>query len=173
MGGKESINQRVSRLTPGQIDCLRGVLHMKSSKEIAKDLGISSHTVDRRLKDAMRILEARTRLEAARMLVESGQEDYQRLAYQLPAVGEPDYQQHSLHPGAALATHLAEERATFEPSLLAEPRSDRFFGWERRHDLTIGQKLLVILGVMLASPLFLGALLSALMIADIVLRPDP
>lgn len=64
-----------------------------SSKEIARELGISSHTVDRRLKDALPILGVASRHEAAllfeRLAAEAG---YQPLAYQSPAlVAPPDH----------------------------------------------------------------------------------
>lgn len=69
-GGKQcDMNpDSVSRLTAGHRACLRLVLEHKTSKQIAKDLGISHHTVDDRIKDAMRILGASSRVEAARLL---------------------------------------------------------------------------------------------------------
>jgi DNA-binding NarL/FixJ family response regulator len=47
-GGPE-LAQRVARLTPAQLDCLRLVNEHLSSKEIAVRLGISPHTVDQRI----------------------------------------------------------------------------------------------------------------------------
>ncbi|HMJ93089.1 MAG TPA: helix-turn-helix transcriptional regulator [Allosphingosinicella sp.] len=74
-------------MTEGQRDCLRMVLQHKSSKEIARDLGISPHTVDQRLKQAMRHLGASSRVEAAKRLAAlEGQDEYQSLACQAPDI---------------------------------------------------------------------------------------
>jgi DNA-binding CsgD family transcriptional regulator len=59
---------RVQRLSEGQRECLRMVLLHMSSKDIARALDISPHTVDQRLKLAMKALGAPTRVEAARLL---------------------------------------------------------------------------------------------------------
>jgi len=56
---------RVSRLTPGQRACLELVDDHATSKEIARQLGISRHTVDARLRQAIQILGVSSRREAA------------------------------------------------------------------------------------------------------------
>ncbi|AXJ96997.1 MULTISPECIES: helix-turn-helix transcriptional regulator [unclassified Sphingomonas] len=56
---------RFDRLSPRQRDCLRGVRALKGSKEIAGELGIEKSTVDGYLTEAVRILGARNRREAA------------------------------------------------------------------------------------------------------------
>jgi DNA-binding CsgD family transcriptional regulator len=77
----------VDRLNDGQRDCLRLVLAHLTSKEIARELGVSPHTVDQRLRTAMRILNAQSRFEAARIYAALDQEQaYQPLIYQLPLV---------------------------------------------------------------------------------------
>jgi len=38
------------KLSPRQEECLRGVLELKSAKEIARDLGISPHAVEKHLR---------------------------------------------------------------------------------------------------------------------------
>lgn len=58
----------IERLTESQRSYLRLVFEHKSSKEIAQQLGISAHTVDKRIKEAMRILGVNSRIEAARIL---------------------------------------------------------------------------------------------------------
>ena len=86
----------VMALTDGQRDCLRLVYNHMKSKDIARVLGVSPHTVDMRLRTAMRTLGVAGRIEAARMLVqeESGGEtspdQYQPLIYHSPDVAEPD-----------------------------------------------------------------------------------
>lgn len=75
----------VSRLTPGQLDCLRLVDQHLSSKEIAVELGISSHTVDQRIRIALQTLGVERRAQAARMVArELG--PYQRLIHQSPHI---------------------------------------------------------------------------------------
>lgn len=60
---------QIDRLTESQRSYLRLVFEHKSSKEIAQQLGISAHTVDKRIKEAMRVLGVNSRIEAARILV--------------------------------------------------------------------------------------------------------
>lgn len=57
-----------TRLTEREKVCLRLWLEHKTAKEIALDLGISHHAVEKRLKMARTKLDADTWLEAARML---------------------------------------------------------------------------------------------------------
>lgn len=85
------------KLTDAQRDCLRLVLAHHNSKEIARELGVSPHTVDQRLRIAMRILQVPSRFEAARKFarLEAGAR-YQPLIYQMSDVerdtknGKPD-----------------------------------------------------------------------------------
>jgi DNA-binding CsgD family transcriptional regulator len=82
----------LSVLTEGQRDCLRLVYQHMTSKDIARILNVSPHTVDMRLRTAMRALSVASRIEAARLLVqeEAGGEvapdAYQPLIYQAPDV---------------------------------------------------------------------------------------
>ena len=55
-------------LSDGQKDCLRLVMQHFSSKEIARSLGVSPHTVDKRLKLAISAMGVQSRVEAARKL---------------------------------------------------------------------------------------------------------
>ncbi|QQV77271.1 helix-turn-helix transcriptional regulator [Sphingomonas aliaeris] len=61
---------RFDRVTEAQRECLRLVLTRRNSKEIALALGISSHTVDKRLERAIATLGATSRFDAARILAE-------------------------------------------------------------------------------------------------------
>jgi DNA-binding CsgD family transcriptional regulator len=61
----------LSRLTEREKVCLRQWLQHKSAKEIAADLGISHHAVEKRLKMARIKLGATSSLDAARMLAEA------------------------------------------------------------------------------------------------------
>jgi DNA-binding CsgD family transcriptional regulator len=79
--------ERIERLTDKQRECLRLVFMHRSSKEIARELGIGVDAVDQRIKTAMRTLDVESRTEAARMLAShEGMGPYQRLVYQMPDV---------------------------------------------------------------------------------------
>ncbi|WP_417594552.1 helix-turn-helix transcriptional regulator [Parasphingorhabdus sp.] len=74
----------VDRLSDGQRDCLRLVLAHHNSKEIARQLGVSPHTVDQRLRTSMRILNVQSRFEAARKFAGlDNKVQYQPLIYQM------------------------------------------------------------------------------------------
>lgn len=80
---------RFQSLTEAQRACLRRVFQHMTSKDIARELGISPHTVDQRLRVAARALGVAGRVEAARLLAhyEGLTPDvYQQPAYQAPAV---------------------------------------------------------------------------------------
>jgi DNA-binding CsgD family transcriptional regulator len=87
-----SPNQDVALLTEGQRDCLRLVYNHMTSKDIARILQVSPHTVDMRLRTAMKTLSVGSRIEAARLLVqeEAGGEvlpdAYQPLIYHPPEI---------------------------------------------------------------------------------------
>lgn len=102
----------VDRLNDGQRDCLRLVLAHLNSKEIARELGVSPHTVDQRLRTAMRILDAQSRFEAARIFAALDQEnEYHPLIYQLSTV-EPAWKNGKQDPSAG-RTH-SEKTGTIE-----------------------------------------------------------
>jgi len=64
-------NHPINRLTEREKEVLRAWLNHKSAKEIALDLGITHHAVEKRLKMARTKLDAGSSLEAARMLAEA------------------------------------------------------------------------------------------------------
>lgn len=73
------------KLTEPQRACLRRVYQLQTSKDIARELGISPHTVDQRLRVAARTLGVATRIEAARLLAnyeQTGNGLYQSFVYQ-------------------------------------------------------------------------------------------
>ncbi len=76
---------RVAKLTPGQLECLRLVDQHLSSKEIAVELGISPHTVDQRVRQALHTLGVSRRAQAARIVAQTS-EPYQRLIHQSPYI---------------------------------------------------------------------------------------
>ncbi len=110
-------------LSVGQRDCLRLVLAHLNSKEIGRELGISPHTVDQRLRGSMRVLGVSTRFEAARKFAElEGAPAYQPLIYQSSDVensGESAKLDLSNKRDTEVADHLISDRSNFEDGTAA------------------------------------------------------
>lgn len=83
----------LSRLTEREKVCLRQWLQHKSAKEIAADLGISHHAVEKRLKMARIKLGATSSLEAARTLGDA--EGYGQAVPQSPDLVSDTFPRHS------------------------------------------------------------------------------
>ena len=87
MTTQQNVNPGLASLTDGQRDCLRYVYSHMTSKDIARILQVSPHTVDMRLRTAMKALAVGSRIEAARLLVQAeagggmGRDSYQSLIY--------------------------------------------------------------------------------------------
>src|SRR5687768_3990316 len=64
----DDLDAVIEELTPGQIECLLLVQQNLTSKEIAPRLGISPHTVDQRIRIALRILGCKRRAHAAQLV---------------------------------------------------------------------------------------------------------
>ncbi len=86
----------MGRLSAGQMNVLHRVAQHKSSKEIARELDISPHTVDQRVKRIHSILGVSSRSEAARVymaanntLDEDSADICGGLVYQGPVLSEP------------------------------------------------------------------------------------
>jgi DNA-binding CsgD family transcriptional regulator len=76
----ESEADRIARLTEKQRQCMQLVVLRKSSKEIARILGISKPTVDQRIANARHILRATNRDEAALIFARNA-DTYDRVIY--------------------------------------------------------------------------------------------
>ena len=169
---------RIADLSSAQCDCLRLVAEHRSSKEIARLLMISPHTVDQRLKRATNILAVDSRFEAARMFASyeraNGLEPhiYESLVYQssgLPLypdpaqMVEPPIEQDPMD-GSKEGSTLHEAQASyfgmFESH--ARPRSLSSIlsqsGYE--NDLSTTWRLLTILAIMLAGVFGFAILVS-------------
>lgn len=68
MEAKNGANSPITTLTERERQALRGWLEHKTAKEIALDLGVSHHAIEKRLKTARLKLGVASSLEAARML---------------------------------------------------------------------------------------------------------
>jgi DNA-binding CsgD family transcriptional regulator len=108
----------LEKLNEGQKHCLRLVLSHLNSKEIGRELDISPHTVDQRLREAMRITGTNSRFEAARKFARlESEHEYQPLIYQQSSL------EVKTRPATiALAVKEAEQarQTEFERSLLPD-----------------------------------------------------
>lgn len=155
---------RLAGLSDGQKDCLRLVARHFGSKEIARLLDISPHTVDQRLKVAMRVLGVESRFEAARMLL-SHEAGHQSLVYQRPDIAgfsacpapiapQPDAQQ----PGLS----VREEQAPFRVSPHTQSVPVGLVAGEKRNELSAQQKMAYVLAVAFGSAIAFGSIVAGL-----------
>ena len=162
--------KRVARLTPGQLDCLRLVDQLLSSKEIATELEISPHTVDQRIRQALAILGVERRTQAARIVAQY-KGPYQRLIHQSPYIeldpsqGHPDAAvslqiRHADRAGeAGEAGFLTEQRpASFWPSLQPPFATRR----NPRNEMSVGQRLFWIAAIATGAAFSAGMYLAGL-----------
>lgn len=164
--------ERLNKLSEAQRTCLRMVIMHMSSKDIARELRISPHTVDQRLKGAIQILGVDSRVEAARILARhEGGGTYQPLVYQTPDIagvpsqvpihGLVDREGSQSQSGHA----MREDQAVFGMSI-SQPRSALRLPLPLargdRNDLTMGQRLGWIVIIAIATALSFGAILAGL-----------
>lgn len=178
---------RLAKLTDGQKECLRLVYRHMSSKDIARELGISPHSVDARLRSAIRALGVATRTDAAlRLAAHEAGAPYQSPVYQSPHVAAAAASV-MLDPDNDTGRHTDEERDFYRlpdmdghrarrvaEAVAAFDRSaDPFWGrqgqpaspvraWGGRNDLTVGARIGVVLAIAIGSALAFGAILSGL-----------
>jgi DNA-binding CsgD family transcriptional regulator len=166
----DPLAERVQRLTPGQLDCLRLVDQHMNSKEIAAELGISPHTVDQRIRQSLQILGVERRAQAARIVAQySG--PYQQLIHQPPYI--PAAPQ-SGHPEAAVgiqirhadrageiggAGFLTEQRPVSFRSSLQLPFATRS---NPRNEMSVGQRLFWIAAIAIGAAFSAGMYLAGL-----------
>jgi len=175
--------ERCSTLSEGQLEVLRLVNRHLNSKEIAARLGISSHTVDQRVRGAIRRLQVTRRSEAARLVdsfdraqglstdtLDPPAPPYQRLIHQAPDIDpEPAADQidgavsfqirHADRTGRDGAGRFETEQGTLRsgPSLLpwSTPQQPSN-GWN------VGQRLAAILGIAIIASFSAGMFLAGL-----------
>src|SRR5258708_4552893 len=162
--------QRVARLTPGQLDCLLLVDQHLSSKEIATELKISSHTVDQRVRQALQTLGVERRSQAARIVAHYG-EPYQRLIHQSPHI-EPATG--NAHPEAAISHQIRHADRAGEaggPGFLTEQRPASFWPSLQlpfatrsnpRNEMSVGQRLFWIAAIAIGAAFSAGMYLAGL-----------
>jgi DNA-binding CsgD family transcriptional regulator len=97
-----SLKPPLDQLTGRQRECLRGVAHYRTYKEIARDLGISESMVEKHLRTARDKLGVESTAEAARLYaisegVDKPQSGFLNLS-NLPAVSEREVVPHQASP---------------------------------------------------------------------------
>lgn len=126
------------RLSPRQEECLRGILELKSAKEIAHDLGISPHAVEKHLRVSREKFGASTSAEAARLFAS------QRQGSDFPQGGFSDLVARRLGP---------QQGPVFEPA--GKPSSarleDAHGAFSTDQQLSPRQTLLAIVAISLGS----------------------
>ncbi len=169
----------VDALSVGETDCLDLVADGFGSKDIARRLDISPHTVDARLKSACAKLATKSRFHAASILRDATRlpsdvavtSAHANLVYEdrkLPENANPADKRASAGEGdgpAGLRTWQGPEReadASRNGKLWLEPDHPiaKFFGGENR--LSIGQRLLAILAIGIGAAIAVGILANAL-----------
>ncbi|MBB3032643.1 EF-hand domain-containing protein [Alteriqipengyuania lutimaris] len=80
-------NAAIARLTAKERECLRLWLEHKTAKQIALELGVSHHAVEKRLKMARAKLDVATSLDAARVFAQA--EGYNRTVTASPDLHRP------------------------------------------------------------------------------------
>lgn len=163
----------IEKLSDGQRECLRRVFDHKTSKTIARELGISPHTVDQRIKVAMRVLDVDSRVEAARILaVHEDPDAHPSLVYQAPDIeGEVLERPVSIpvnESGSAVdpAGQREEEERAFNSTYplhgMAGGPASLPLEWRERRELNAWQKLSWIAVIAIGSALSFGAILAGL-----------
>jgi DNA-binding CsgD family transcriptional regulator len=168
---EQDVVERVAKLTEGQLDCLRLVNQHLSSKEIAVELGISPHTVDQRVRQALQTLRVSRRSQAARIVAQySG--PYQRLIHQSPYIGgdAPAAEEGAAvsnqirHAGRAgevwegPGLHTEQKNESFRPSLQL-PFATRS---HPRNEMSVGLRLLWIVVIATGAAFSAGMYLAGL-----------
>ncbi len=143
----------ISALTEAQKVCLRHVNDHLSSKDIARVIGISPHTVDTHIRTAIKLLDAKNRFDAAQMLKAYEAKTDQGLSNQFPRLSE-------LESSVKIPAPVTQrEQVTTEhvprSKLLPLPEF-----WGDRHDLSNAAKLgwIVLLAIYIC--ISIGALVA-------------
>ncbi|NJC05167.1 DNA-binding CsgD family transcriptional regulator [Sphingomonas kaistensis] len=174
-------------MSVGQLEVLRLVnLHL-NSKEIAAQLGISSHTVDQRVRGAIRALGVARRSEAARLVDLSDKagafavappiapsadeaQAYQRLIHQAPHIDAGSDQGQSKGAVSSQIRHADRTRGTGTGRLETEQSALYFrsslLPWSTSQQVSntwgVGQRLATIVAIAILSSFSAGMLLAGL-----------
>lgn len=174
-------SSRFDRLTRRHRDCLRGVRDLKGSKEIAEDLGIEKSTVDSYLTEAVKLIGARNRRDAALQWARHEAEASQLSASQsvaIPAEIAPDkiggHSARLSEPAAAPPLTVSpDELIVGAPGVPEEPPSRQGSSGirlpfrrkgQRNNDLSVGDRLIWIQAITLGIAIAFGMLMTGLQV---------
>lgn len=178
MNGLDSRTDWLRQLTPRQLDVLVRVAQFKSSKQIARELDISHHTVDQRVRVILTKMGVENRSDAARLFLampksesEEAQATCEDFAYQFPYL-----------PRKAPLLHPEASSGEWNPAddgkgvYLNDAQAEYFAGgfeqtadhsWvsvllkaDRQNDLTARGRTIVIISIMFVALLVMGALVG-------------
>lgn len=165
-------------LSAGEIACLEWVSLGLASKEIARKLDVSPHTVDARLKAACGKLGTKSRFVAAKLLTDARSSDAlpkenpvdTNLVYEIldlpggtlhgdkgPSAGEGDGPD-DLEPGNSRKLESQRDSGTERSWLEPSHPIARFLGGENR--LSIWQRVAIVMGIAMGAGLTFGVLLN-------------
>ena len=170
---------RFARLAPRHRECLRLVRQLKSSKQIAAELGIAPGTVDGYLTEAAEIIGVRGRAAAANALAEHEaalhQGDVPAIPSQnpppeIPGVELAGVADTPVPPSFPMTPDRADPVAPAPPPVPVQAGAASVSGFrlplrrkgEVGNDLSMGQRLLWIPALALASVVGFGTLVTAL-----------
>jgi DNA-binding CsgD family transcriptional regulator len=134
-------------LTERQRQCLRGVLELKTAKEIGRELGLTHHMIEQHLKAARETLGAQDSRDAARIFasLEPKVEPY----YGSPEVSEPTGQE--LEPSGRIPAH---DSSTF--TLRESAGESKGIVYQFSAIQTVGAILLVSVGLVVTLALLIA-----------------
>ena len=168
--GQGAIEERLAKLTRGQLDCLLLVDQHLSSKEIAAELNISPHTVDQRIRVALQTLGVERRAQAAR-IVSRLSEPYQRLIHQTPYIEVPASEPHPIEAVSNQIRHADRAGEIGGTDLITEQRPESFrsslplpFATRShpRNEMSIGLRLIWIVLIATGAAFSAGMYLAGL-----------
>lgn len=140
--------ERWARLTEKQRDCLDRLLERKTSKMIARELGISKDTVDQRITAARLILGAADRDQAALIYGEL-KALYHRMVYDPAVLAEPPKLVRSDFPDASPSNLMDLHDVSVLSSGQAGNRKASGVNWW--HELGTAQRVAFFLAIFLAA----------------------
>ena len=177
----------LARLTEAQRVCLRLIYRHHSSKDIAREIGISPHSVDARVRSALQTLGLDSRVDAALALAahEGESSTYQPSAYQSPVVadgavlrcpapasegsettsgGQPDIRYGTARDSGSHVVREVRAAFTADYPLPAPvtPSSLSRRTWGGRNDLTVLARAGVTMLIAIASAVAFGGILAGL-----------
>ena len=173
--------EKIKKLTPAQSACLRLVLPHYTSKDIARQLGSSPHTVDNHIKAAMARLGASSRFDAARQLAEYESEVERRaLASQSSGIStSAANRDHLLHNDSPERVEEVDRNCELHdigssyrpdgfnmrrPKILPLPEF-----WGEKNALTTKQRLIWMIILTVSIALAMGAILASLSALESIL----